>query len=176
LLFADQITSFHAVYGYFACRRQGRNRLLLDTAAGDVLLEFPRRKKTSLADYFRKKGDVATFFIVSCGPEISLLEKKLFAADQYQLYMLLHGFGVQLAETLAAKMHQHIRLELGLAHRQGKRFSPGYPTWPDLAEQQKLARLLAADTIGVTVSEAFQLIPELSVSAMVVCHPQAEYF
>jgi 5-methyltetrahydrofolate--homocysteine methyltransferase len=72
-------------------------------------------------------------------------------------------------------MHQHIRLELGLAEKQGKRFSPGYPAWPDLADQPKLVRLLAADKIGVTVSESFQLQPELSVSAMVVCHPQADY-
>jgi len=130
----------------------------------------------SLADYFRENGDLVPFFIISCGPDISRLEKKLFAADQYQLYMLLHGFGVQLAESLAAKMHQHIRRELGLPEKQGKRFSPGYPAWPDLADQQKLVRLLVADKIGVTVSETCQLLPELSVSAMVVCHPDAEYF
>ena len=128
-----------------------------------------------MADYFREDGDVAPFFIVSCGSGISLLEKKLFAADQYQLYMLLHGFGVQLAESLAAKTHQHIRLELGLPEKQGKRFSPGYPAWPELADQQKLVQLLNAEKIGVSLSEKFQLLPELSVSAMVVCHPQAEY-
>ena len=176
LLVNNHITSFPAVYGYFSCRRQGRKRLLLNTTTGDVFLDFPRRKKISLAEYFRKNGDLVPFFIVSCGPDISLLEKKLFAADQYQLYMLLHGFGVQLAESLAAKMHQHIRLELGLPGKQGKRFSPGYPAWPDLADQQKLVRLLAAEQIGISLSEKFQLIPELSVSAMVVCHPQAEYF
>ena len=176
LLVDNRVTSFSAVYGYFACRRQGPKRLLLDTTAGDVFLDFPRHKKISLAEYFRENGDLVPFFIVSCGPDISLLEKKLFTADQYQFYMLLHGFGVQLAESLAAKMHQHIRFELGLPEKQGKRFSPGYPAWPELADQQKLVRLLAADKIGVTVSQACQLLPELSVSAMVVCHPQAEYF
>jgi 5-methyltetrahydrofolate--homocysteine methyltransferase len=176
LLVENHVTSFHAVYGYFACRPQGPERLLLNTTAGDVFLDFPRYKKISLAEYFRESGDWAPFFIASCGPDISLLEKKLFAADQYQLYMLLHGFGVQMAESLAAKTHQHIRRELGLPEKQGKRFSPGYPAWPELADQQKLVSLLAADKIGVTVNEGFQLLPELSVSAMVVCHPQAEYF
>lgn len=175
LLNEKNISGFQSVYGYFACRRSGRNRLLLNTAADDVYLDFPRRNKISLADYFRKKDDLATFFIVTCGAEISQLEKKLFDSDQYQLYMLLHGFGVQLAETLATAMHQHIRRELNLSQKQGKRFSPGYPAWPELADQEKLVRLLNAAAIGVSCSETFQLIPELSVSAMVVCHPQAEY-
>ena len=174
LLNENKITRFSGVYGYFQSRREGRG-LIVDSGQGAVHLDFPKHGQISLAEYFRENDDVAPFFIVSCGPEIAGLEKKLFAADQYQLYMLLHGFAVQLAETLAAKMHQHIRLELGLAEKQGKRFSPGYPAWPDLADQPKLVRLLAADKIGVTVSESFQLQPELSVSAMVVCHPQADY-
>jgi 5-methyltetrahydrofolate--homocysteine methyltransferase len=176
LLNESQITRFHAAYGYFACRRQGRKRLLLNTAPGDIYLDFPVRKKISLAEYFRENGDMVPFFIVSCGPDIALLEKKLFSTDQYQRYMLLHGFGVQLAETMAAMMQRHIARELNLPSGQGKRFSPGFPAWPDLGDQQKLVGLLAADKIGVSISEACQLMPELSVSAMVVCHPQAGYF
>ena len=176
LLHDKKISGFSAVYGYFTCRRQGKNRLLLAAGEKEIALDFPRRKKISLADYFRKDGDLAPFFIVSCGAEISLLEKELFAADQYKRTLLLHGFGVQLAETLAEKLHQQIRQELGLTERQGKRFSPGYPAWPDLADQQKLVQLLAAEKIGVRLSDTFQLIPELSVSAMIVCHAQAEYF
>jgi len=176
LLHDKKITGFAAVYGYFACRRRGKNGLLLSAGGKDLLLAFPRRKKVSLADYFSEKGDLAPFFIVTCGAAISSLEKELFAADQYSRYLLLHGFGVQLAESMAAKMHQHIRQELGLEQKQGKRFSPGFPAWPDLADQQKLANLLHAEKIGVSLSEKCQLIPELSVSAMVVCHPQAEYF
>ncbi len=176
LLVENNHTRFSGVYGYFSCRRQGTKRLLVETAQGGVSLSFPRRKKTSLADYFRASGDVVPFFIVSCGSGIPALEKELFASDQYQLYMLLHGFGVQLAETLAANMHQRIRCELGLAKKQGKRFSPGYPAWPELGDQEKLVRLLGAERIGVSLSQSFQLLPELSVSAMVISHPQAAYF
>jgi len=176
LLQDKKITGFSAVYGYFPCRRQGKNSLLLSAGSEDLVLDFPRRKKISLTDYFRKKGDLAPFFIVTCGAAISLLEKELFAADQYRRYLLLHGFGVQLAESMAAKMHQHIRLELGLDEKQGKRFSPGYPAWPELADQRKLVNLLHAEKIGVSLSENYQLIPELSVSAMVICNPQAGYF
>jgi 5-methyltetrahydrofolate--homocysteine methyltransferase len=174
-LFQDKkITGFSGVYGYFTCCRQGKNSLLLDAGGENLVLNFPRRKKVSLADYFRAAGDLAPFFIVTCGAAVAMLEKELFAGDQYSRYLLLHGFGAQLAESMAAKMHQHIRQELD--ERQGKRFSPGYPAWPELADQLKLVNLLHAEKIGVSVSEKYQLIPELSVSAMVVCHPQAEYF
>jgi len=176
LLQEKKITGFSAVYGYFACRRRGKNSLLLSNGDKSTVLDFPRRNTISLADYFRKNGDLAPFFIVTCGAAISLLEKELFAANQYSRYLLLHGLGVQLAESLAAKMHQHIRLELHLDEKQGKRFSPGYPAWPELADQKTLVQLLNAGKIGVCLSEKFQLIPELSVSAMVVSHPQAEYF
>ncbi len=88
----------------------------------------------SLADYFSPKGDVAPLFIVTCGRRLAALEKELFASDRYSRYLLLHGFGVELAEALAAAMHEHIRRELGLDPGQGKRFSPGLsrpgPTWP----------------------------------------------
>jgi 5-methyltetrahydrofolate--homocysteine methyltransferase len=171
-----KITGFSAVYGYFACRRLDKSRLLLNAGGESLVFDFPRRKKVSLADYFREKDDLAPFFIVTCGAALTMMEKELYAADQYSRYLLLHGFGVQLAESMAAKMHQHIRQELNLAEKQGKRFSPGYPAWPELADQQKLVRLLTAGQIGVSLSERYQLIPELSVSAMVVCHPQAEYF
>ncbi|HSQ34819.1 MAG TPA: homocysteine S-methyltransferase family protein [Candidatus Binatia bacterium] len=175
MLAASEFGTFRAVYGYFPCRRLGPERLQLSAAAGDILLDLPGRKGVSLAGYFNEKGDMAPFFIVTCGSGFSVLEKKLFDSDQYQLYMLLHGFGEQLAETLAAAMHRQIRQELRLPPGQGKRYSPGFPAWPDLADQLKLVRLLEAGTIGVSCNDSFQLIPELSVSAMVVCHPQAEY-
>jgi 5-methyltetrahydrofolate--homocysteine methyltransferase len=73
-------------------------------------------------------------------------------------------------------MHGHIRRELGLGEKGGIRFSPGYPAWPELADQRKLVRLLHAGRIGVSLSETCQLLPELSVSALVVAHPQAAYF
>jgi 5-methyltetrahydrofolate--homocysteine methyltransferase len=67
LLIDNHITSFPAVYGYFACHRQGRKRLLLSTTTGDVFLDFPCRKKISLAEYFCENGDVAPFLLSVAG-------------------------------------------------------------------------------------------------------------
>ena len=39
-----------------------------------------------------------------------------------------------------------------------------------------LLNLLEADRIGVKISEAFQMHPELTTSALVSWHPQARYF
>ncbi|MCX6555431.1 MAG: dihydropteroate synthase, partial [Candidatus Aminicenantes bacterium] len=171
LLREKKIIRFSGVYGYFDCRRRGKSSLLLDAGGKNLILTFPRRNHVSLADYFSENGDLAPIFIVSCGNTISRLEKELFDSDQYSRYLILHGFGTQLAESLAAKMHQLIRQELGLAKELGKRFSPGFPDWPELADQETLVNLLRAERIGVSLSEKCQLIPELSVSAMVVCHP-----
>jgi len=170
------IDRFAAAYGYFPCRRQGKSGLSLRSGGEEFVLDFPRQNKISLADYFRIGDDVAPLFIVTCGESLASLEKELFAADEYSRYLLLHGFGVELAEGLAARMQQRIQLELGLGRKRGKRFSPGFPAWPDLADQAKIVRMLRAGAIGISLTEKHQLVPELSVSAMVVCHPQARYF
>jgi 5-methyltetrahydrofolate--homocysteine methyltransferase len=166
------VTRFSGVYGYFPCQRQGRNRLLLEGGAGRVAIDLPRRHGSSLADHFGGSGAAVPLFIVTCGAKVPRLEKRLFAADRYNRYLILHGLAVEMAEALAAAMHGRIRRELGLGPRQGRRFSPGYPAWPDLADQEKLVGLLDAGRIGVSLSEHFQLLPELSVSALVVGHSQ----
>jgi 5-methyltetrahydrofolate--homocysteine methyltransferase len=174
LLRRERIEGFPAVYGYFPCRRV-RSGLSLHSGGEEFLLALPRRKGLSLADYFAASGDAVPLFIVSCGEPLARLEKKLYASDEYSRYLLLHGFGAELAEGLAVRMQRHILAELGGGGKRGKRFSPGFPAWPDLGAQEKLVRLLRAGDIGVGVTGGHQLVPELSVSAMVVCHPQARY-
>ncbi len=175
LLAERGIDGFSAAYGYFPCRRHGENGLAIAWGGEECLLEFPRRQGLSLADYFSPEGDTAPLLIASCGQALTALEKELFASDRYSRYLILHGFGAELAEALAAAAHDRIRRELGIGENQGRRFSPGFPAWPGLADQKAIARLLDAARIGVSVSQGDQLVPELSVSALVVCHPQAEY-
>lgn len=59
-----------------------------------------------------------------------------------------------------------ILAELDLPRAGVVRYSPGYPVWPALQDQRILFDLLGAEAhLGVTLSEAFQMIPEYSVSA-----------
>ena len=81
------------------------------------------------------------------------------------------------AEGLAEWHHQHIRTELKLDGDRGKRYSFGYSACPDLADQQKLFRLLSPErAIGVTLTSAYQIVPEASTSAIIVHHPEAMYY
>jgi 5-methyltetrahydrofolate--homocysteine methyltransferase len=83
---------------------------------------------------------------------------------------------VELAESCAELLHRRIRSELNLTPERGKRYSPGFPSWDDLADQRKIFALLQPGEIGLTLTSSDELDPVESVTALVVHHPQAEYF
>ena len=58
----------------------------------------------------------------------------------------------------------------------GIRVSFGYPACPELADQEKLFRLIHPEEIGISLTEGFMMEPEASVTAMVFSHPEARYF
>ncbi|HSA32619.1 MAG TPA: homocysteine S-methyltransferase family protein [bacterium] len=170
----ERLFSPAAVYGHFACRPDG-DRLIL----GDTALTFPRTLKEprrALPDYFRPSGDIAPLFAVTVGPAASAKEKDLFGRNEYVDYFLLHGLSVELAEALAEWMHRRIAAELGLDVGRGKRFSPGFSSWDDLAEQRRIFELLHPEEIGLSLTGLNELVPEQSVTALFVHHPQVEYF
>jgi 5-methyltetrahydrofolate--homocysteine methyltransferase len=99
------------------------------------------------------------------------------ARGEYARALYLHGLAVETAEAMAEYWHRQVRRELGLAEDQGKRYSPGYPSWPDLSDQRQVWKLLEPDrAIGVTLTEAHQMVPEQSTSAIVLHHPEAIYY
>jgi 5-methyltetrahydrofolate--homocysteine methyltransferase len=186
-----------AVYGYFPCQSAGEDLVVYDPAAfapgaleprggvEEVLrFRFPRqtaREGLCLSDYFLPAGsgrfDVVAFQIVTVGGRVDELGERLNAAGEYAEALFTHGLGVSAAEGLAEWHHRKVRAELGLAAERGKRYSFGYSACPDLADQQKLFRLLAPESaIGVTLTSAFQLVPEASTSAIIVHHPEAMYY
>ena len=84
---------------------------------------------------------------------------------------------MEVAEALAEHWHRMVKAELGMGPDQGKRYSPGYPSWPELNDQRQLWKLLDPDrAIGVSLTEACQMVPEQSTSAIVLHHPEAVYF
>jgi 5-methyltetrahydrofolate--homocysteine methyltransferase len=204
------------VYGYFPVQARGNELIVYHVeqfhsneagAKGSSLtphasprewmrFSFPRqstRRRLCVSDFFRDvesgQFDVLGVQLVTVGDRATELAEELRAANSYQEYLYLHGFGVESAEALAEFWHKRMRQELGFGSEdsprlndlfrqgyRGSRYSFGYPACPDLEQRTKIVELLRPADIGVELSEAFMLVPEQSTDALVVHHPQAKYF
>ena len=187
------------VWGHYAVNADGNDLVLY---ADDARVEevarftFPRQHVEPflcIADFFRSTAtgekDYASFMLVTMGARVSERCQELFAENRYTDYLMLHGLGVEMAEALAEMWHKRIREELGFADEDGPtltglfrqqyrggRYSWGYPACPELMDNAKVAELLEANRIGVSVSEGFQLNPEQTTDAIICHHPRSKYF
>jgi 5-methyltetrahydrofolate--homocysteine methyltransferase len=173
------------VYGYFPCHAEGNDLVVLDPTqrkAEVARLKLPRQRddrRLCMADFFREEhgADVCGLQVVTVGDQASRLANEAQERGDYSRGLFLHGLAVEAAEALAEYWHRAVRRELGVPDGQGKRYSPGYPSWPELDDQRQLWKLLEPDrTIGVSLTEANQMVPEQSTSAIVLHHPGAIYF
>ncbi len=177
-----------AVYGLFPCQAEGDDLIVYNPENLDEALtrfNFPRQPyddHLALSDYFAPvesgQMDVVAFQVVTVGQEATERFEKLQAANNYTEAYFTHGLGVQTAEATADYLHDHIRREMGIPENQGKRYSWGYPAIPELEDHKKIFELLPAITteLGMSLSTAYQLIPEQSTTAIIIHHPQAKYY
>lgn len=184
----DAIFEPFVVYGYYPCAAQGNDLVIYDPENHQHEIErfnFPRqttRDGLCLSDYFmdsrNDQRDIIPIQLVTMGRKVGQVCSELDTAHEYSRSYYLHGLAVQMAEGLAEWMHRHIRTELSLPSDRGKRYSFGYPACPDLADQQKLFRLLKTDTHApfINLTDAFQIEPEQSTSAIIIHHPKAKYY
>ncbi|MDP1899595.1 MAG: methionine synthase [Rubrivivax sp.] len=157
------------------------------------VVEGVKRPNRSLADFIAPKGvrdDYIGLFAVTAGLGIEKREK-LFAAehDDYSAIML-KALADRLAEAFAERLHQRVRTELwGYAAGEslstealiaekyrGIRPAPGYPACPDHSVKRDMFRVLAAQDIGMGLTESLAMTPAASVSGFYLAHPQATYF
>jgi 5-methyltetrahydrofolate--homocysteine methyltransferase len=179
------------VYGYWPCQSEGDSLLVydpdtLDLSEPEVLqrFDFPRQdggEELCLADYFASKDsgklDVVAFQVVTVGRKATERFEMLQEAGEYAEGYYLHGLAVQMAEATADYLHAHIRRELNLALDRGKRYSWGYPAIPELEDHVKVFELLPVESaLGMSLTSAYQLVPEQSTAAIIVHHPDAKYF
>ncbi|WP_416905640.1 methionine synthase [Micromonospora echinospora] len=202
-LTADKVLEAAVVYGYFPAYSEGNDLVVLDENGHSerARFSFPRQRqerRLCLADFFRPRGeqlDVVALQLVTVGQPVSEYAAKMFARNEYRDYLEVHGLSVQLTEALAEYWHRRVRSELTLpsgrtvadddpadlagllrTDYRGCRYAFGYPACPDLEDRAKIVDLLGADRIGVRLSEEFQLEPEQATDAIVVHHPEANYF
>jgi 5-methyltetrahydrofolate--homocysteine methyltransferase len=180
-----------AVYGFFPCQADGEALVIYDPASVKAgkpnelqRMVFPRQphdEHLCLADYFSpvESGimDVVGFQVVTVGQAATEKFDKLQASGDYSEGYFVHGLAVQTAEATAEYLHRHIRSTLGMKEGQGKRYSWGYPAIPDLEDHRKVFELLPVEQeLGMTLTSAFQLVPEQSTAAIILHHPQARYY
>ncbi|MFM1837188.1 MAG: methionine synthase [Actinomycetota bacterium] len=189
------------VYGYFPANGEGNDVIIWTDESRTterMRFSYPRQGEAPflcIADFFRpvESGDVdyAAFHIVTMGAKVSDAAAELFAKNEYQKYLTVHGLGVEMAEALAEYWHHRIRTEWGFVGEDGPslhglfrqqyrggRYSWGYPACPELEDNAKVAELLEAGRIGITVNEdtGWQYQPEQTTSAIICHHPRAKYF
>jgi len=191
----EKLLQFQATYGYFPACSQ-KNRLLVLRRERDnspLVFSFPALKsfpEISVADFFlpeeAEQKDVVAFSLVTSGHKLDKFIKEKWAQGDYADYFLWHGLGAELTEALAEYVNFKIRQGLGLEAKQkpdygaclkkkyrGRRLSPGYPSFPQLEDQKKILELLKGEEIGVSLTETFQLVPELTTTAIILHHPDA---
>jgi 5-methyltetrahydrofolate--homocysteine methyltransferase len=186
-----------AVYGFFPCQSEGQDLVVYEPSAfapgslsprGKIeeraRFTFPRqadREGLCLSDYFQpaasSRFDVVAFQVVTVGTGAADLAAALEKRGEYAEALFVHGLAMAAVEGLAEWHHRHVRRDLAIEDERGKRYSFGYSACPELADQAKLFALLGPeDAIGVTLTSAYQLVPEASTSALIVHHPQASYY
>lgn len=180
-----------AVYGYFPVWADGNDLVVYDSLHSNIdhpveltRLNFPRQSSLEglcLSDYFLPVGssrfDILPLQVVTVGKRATERFEELDKLGQYSEGYFLHGLAVQMAEATAEFIHRQIRTEMGIGAEQGFRYSWGYPALPWLREHSKVFDLLPVEKeLGMSLTSAWQLVPEQSTAAMVVHHPLAKPF
>ena len=177
----------NAAYGFFPAASEGEELVLFDPADREeevARFEFPRQEeydRLCLADYFlpvdADRRDVVALQIINVGDKLLAKSEALMKSGDYSEGYYLHGFGVRLAEAGAEFVHRRIRDELGIDPDRGLRYSWGYGACPDPLQHRIVFELLPArERLGMDLTEAGALVPELATAALVVHHPEAKYF
>lgn len=78
---------------------------------------------------------------------------------------LWHGLAAETTEALAEWCSR--KAAAGMGWEEWRRISPGFPAWPELAEQKKLFRLLRPGRIGIRLKRSLLMDPEYSTLAAV---------
>ncbi len=188
-----------ALYRFYPANSEGNDLILFDTVDQNselMRINFPRQaagERLCVADFVRPDDaavrDNMALFVVSCGRGIRESSEAMKEAGEYLNSHLLQALALELAEATAEFVHKRIRTSWGIvddpslsmkqlynAEYHGIRVSFGYPACPELADQQKLFRLLKPEAIGVQLTDGDMMDPEASVSALVFHHPQGRYF
>jgi len=159
---------------YLSCFEGNQLSLLSDDGETQATFAIKENLLSAMIQKLTWKGEVAwdlkkvAISCVTVGSHVKREIDRLHAAGEYQEFFYLTGLAQGLAEVLTEYVHRKVCRREEVLHNETIRISPGYPVWPDLSDQRKIADLLKIDQIGVSVSETHQLTPEFSTTSMIL--------
>ena len=191
-------------YGFWPANSDGDDIVLYtdDTRANELLrFNMLRQQESlpsgqanrSLADFIapRSSGvaDYIGAFAVTAGLGADELVKRYEKQHDDYRAIMVKALADRLAEAFAEYLHARVRREWGyetsdvltsedlIAEKyRGIRPAFGYPACPDHTEKIKLFDLLAAQRVGIALTESCAMTPAASVSGLYLSHPEARYF
>lgn len=193
----EKLMVAEALSGIFPAERHGDDvKLFPGNGSEEAWFRFlrnqeekePGHRNLCLADFVAEKGDHAGVFVVTVRPVEQLPAG--IAGDDYNTIMF-RILADRFAEAAAEWLHREMRVkhwgyapgealtaaELFKLKYQGIRPAPGYPACPDHTGKQVIFDLLRApETIGVTLTESYVMVPVSSVCGYVFASPGSSYF
>lgn len=180
------------VYGIWPAQRQGDDILLTEKGVTLHTLRQQRDQTTpnrALADFISEQPDHLGAFAVCIQGAEEIAKRYEEQHDDYNAIMI-KAVADRLAEAFAEKLHRDIRQkywgyvpnenlsnkELIKERYQGIRPAPGYPAQPDHTEKRAIFELLAAEEIGMQLTESCAMTPAAAVSGLYFANPAAQYF
>ena len=200
----ENLLRAHATWGFWPADTDGDDIVLYaDDRRDQELMRFNMLRQQeeklddklphrSLADFVAPRGSGASdsvgAFAVAAGEGVDeLVGAYEEDHDDYNAIMV-KALADRLAEAFAELLHKKARTEVwgieeDLASEdlvaekyRGIRPAFGYPASPDHSEKAKLWQLLDAESVGMTLTESFAVLPTAAVNGLYFAHPQARYF
>jgi 5-methyltetrahydrofolate--homocysteine methyltransferase len=178
-------TREHVLMTWYGMRQQTEKH---PDASGQLrpnrcLADFVATKESGIADY-------AGLFAVTAGIGAEKKDQAFQAALDDYSGIMFKALADRLAEAFAEALHHRVRTDLwgyaageALTNEQliqeqysGIRPAPGYPACPDHTAKRALFQVLAADEIGMTLTDSLAMFPASSVSGFYLAHPDSTYF
>lgn len=187
-ILSSQILKPKAIFQFLKCRSENDDIVLNVSSHDDIRFSFPRQQQSPylcLSDYISSESDNLALFVVTSGHEVFQHSDTWNEEGRLKDSFILQSLAIATAESLAEYIHYKIRGLWGVQDQsilpqtskyQGKRYSFGYSSCPNLDDQQIIWKLLKPEEIDVHLTESNMMDPEASVSAIVFHHPDAKYF
>jgi len=202
---AERWLRANAVYGFWPANADGDDIVVWDAEDPKrerlrlVLLRQQESKTDdqkvfrSLADYVAPLGsgivDSIGAFAVTTGLGADAAVARFETANDNYNAIMVKALADRLAEAFAEYLHERARRDWGYGASEtfskeelidekyrGIRPAFGYPACPEHSEKKKLFDLLDADSIGMSLTDHYAMLPAASVSGLYFAHPQARYF